>query len=371
MIDERLPFALQRVIARTMRRGRAVVVAIGNPLLDIITPVANDQALPNGLQWGSAVHLDASRLEELCRQFSGSRYCAGGGSANTVMALSDLGVRCGLIGAVGDDASAARYRGDLRQHGVNAALQTVPGPSGRCLVLLAAQGGRAAVAAAPAAAAELDSGYVLRELSLRPDGHAPDAVFIEGFLLGRPQLVRGVLGATASGGALTVMSLGHEAIVAARRTVILEQILPAVDLLFANENEYRLLVGLDTTDDLTVQPLSRWSSRMPLAVITQAERGATLLWAGGAVRRAAVSSAERNGDWKSVAGKRPEVSIIDPTGAGDVFAGAFLAALFAGIRLEPALDAANRAACASLTVYGGRIPPATCAALTRFLSQAR
>lgn len=403
-MDERLPFSMQRAIAAALRRGATSVVGVGNPLLDLFVELPAGESLPEGLTWGASVHLERTALDRLCTQWRPVARTAGGGAANALAAMAVLGAHCRLAGAVGSDREADTYRADLQQQAVADALETVSGATGCCLVFLpqksvhadspaAAVG--AAVAAAPAVATELDSAHVRRVLAGMPRGAAPDLLLLEGFLLSRPRFLEQIL-ETVPRQTVIALSLGHPAIVAAQRDRIRDRLLPWVDLLLANEAEYRTLVGLTTepTEDTEAAgqagpmqdsqaaqgtqaaavaagagshlPLT---ARLPLTVVTQADRGATVIWAGGAIHAPAHSlSADevRDPAQQAAAGTdtgntsaQPQghaPAVVDVTGAGDVFAGAFLGALFNGARIEHALDVANRAAAGCVTGYGGRIP---------------
>ena len=366
-MDERLPFAVQRTIARVLRRGVMQVCGIGNALLDIIVEPRADEVLPQGLEWGNARHLDSRTLDGLRERFPAGRLHAGGGAANTLAALAVFGVRCRLIGAVAEDSAGDTYREDLESQGVACALQTVPGTSGRCLVLLPPrQSGHAvaaadtaregpAIAAAPAAAAKLDPHYVQSQLTLRSAAGAPDLLFVEGFLLPRSGLVETALAAVRPAGAkatgyradaaatLIALSLGSAGLAAEHREMLRQKLLPGVDLLFSNEAEFRALFDLSPQEPLTASQHTLWSGRVPPTVVTRGPGGATLLWDGGAIHSEAATP-------------DAPAATLDSVGAGDVFAGAFIAALFAGTRIEAALRFANRAAASSLLAGGGRIP---------------
>jgi ribokinase len=82
-----------------------------------------------------------------------------------------------------------------------------------------------------------------------------------------------------------------------------------------------------------------WSRRGVGAVVTRAERGCSLFEAG--VRR----------DF----GAYTVDEIVDPVGAGDVFAVALLYALLEGEAVEAACDFANAAGAVSLSMHAGEM----------------
>jgi sugar/nucleoside kinase (ribokinase family) len=107
-----------------------------------------------------------------------------------------------------------------------------------------------------------------------------------------------------------------------------------------------------------------------------AAAGAQRLWR--ADRAVVVVTCGARGSW-SVCGARPEpvhqpafrVPVVDTTGCGDVFHGAYAAALAKGLPLEARLRLAAGAAALKATCPGGQAGCPTWPALQRFLRGAR
>ncbi|MFF5936184.1 carbohydrate kinase family protein [Streptomyces sp. NPDC012508] len=111
-----------------------------------------------------------------------------------------------------------------------------------------------------------------------------------------------------------------------------------VEVLFPNADEALLLTGCAEPEEAATT-LSR---AFPLVAVTLGAKGALVAEAGAVTSRVAA----------------PEVAPVDSTGAGDAFAGAFLAALLAGADTREAAAAGCRAGAEAVTVVGGR-PPTT------------
>ncbi|GAA3781817.1 carbohydrate kinase family protein [Streptomyces chiangmaiensis] len=107
-----------------------------------------------------------------------------------------------------------------------------------------------------------------------------------------------------------------------------------VDVLLPSRDEACLLTGLPDPADAA----AKLSRHVPLVVAKQGAQGA-LVAASGAVRA-----------------RIPAVPVTprDTTGAGDAFAGAFLAALLAGAEPEEAAQQGCRAGAMAVTTVGGR-----------------
>lgn len=114
-----------------------------------------------------------------------------------------------------------------------------------------------------------------------------------------------------------------------------EQILPMLDVLILSHDDL-LPFANDNRQEADVM-LHEWSMHVPLLVATDGRHGATL-FRHGVVRHFPAYSAQE----------------VDPTGAGDVFAAAFLTALYRHGDAERAVDFANCAASFSIEREGAQ-----------------
>ncbi|MGN9792879.1 carbohydrate kinase family protein [Streptomyces sp. OZ13] len=110
--------------------------------------------------------------------------------------------------------------------------------------------------------------------------------------------------------------------------------LGGVDVLLPNTDEARLLTGLPDPADAAVK-LSR---SVPLTVVTLGAGGALVAEAGTLTARLPSRAAQ----------------VLDTTGAGDAFTGAFLAARLAGADARTAAEEGCRAGAEAVALIGGR-----------------
>ena len=114
-----------------------------------------------------------------------------------------------------------------------------------------------------------------------------------------------------------------------------EQTLPCLDVLILSHDD--LLPFSDGNRTEADAILARWSEHVPVLVATDGRQGATLFQQGVPERFPAYSATE-----------------VDPTGAGDVFAAAFLSHLYRYEDVRKAVDFANCAASLSIEQAGAR-----------------
>ncbi len=97
-----------------------MIYGIGNPLIDIIVNVEEEDLVELGIHKGTMALINSERMEELLL-FSKSRtvsHSCGGSCPNTIIALASLAVPVTLAGKIGRDESGQIYRRRLAELGV-------------------------------------------------------------------------------------------------------------------------------------------------------------------------------------------------------------------------------------------------------------
>jgi sugar/nucleoside kinase (ribokinase family) len=268
----------------------------------------------------------------------------GGGQVGTACAaVARLGGRAAFVGRLGDDDMGRDARRFLEADGVDTSgVVTVAGARSILAVILvdAATGGRTVVVQQDlrTAMTEADVPYaaVARARCVHLDTH---------------EVAAGLAAATHARAVGTRVSLDAEKL---RPGV--ERLVPLVDWLVCAEGFPRLFTGI-ADDRAALEALAALGP--PVVVQTLGARGA----------RAYV----RHG----TAGEHVEspgfaVPVVDTTGAGDVFHGAFALAMLDGVpapdRVRAAMRRANAAAALKCGHLGGRAGIPTRAALEHFLA---
>ncbi len=289
------------------------VVAVGNALVDVLART-DDVALDRlGLAKGTMELVDAVRSQTIFDGMGPTVEASGGSAANTAAGVAALGGRAAFLGRVADDALGRTFTHDIRAAGVT--FDPVPAPldgadtvTGHCLVLVTPDAERT-MATHLGVASDFDSVDV-------HDGHVASArvLYLEGYLWERESAkaaMRRAIDAAHGADAAVALSLSDPACVGRHRREFLELIEEDVDLLFANEDEIRLLFGDGTSFEAAV---ARVEDSGILAALTRGARGAMVVTPTGAIEVPAAPVAE----------------VVDTTGAGDLFAAGFLAGITHG-----------------------------------------
>lgn len=277
-------------------------MTVGHAIVDLLAPVADSVVEGFGLAKGTMTLVDAERSEVIYRSLPTTTAMSGGSAANTAVGIADLGAPVAFLGKVRDDELGEVFTRDIRAAGVgfDVPMGTSGPPTGRCMIMVTDD-------AEKTMCTNLGIGDFLQPGDIDAEAVAgAEVVYLEGYLCGLhstdPTVERAVSAAQAAG-TLVAMSLSDPLWVELHRSD-LDPLLDRVDLLFANADEARTMVGTNSLDDA----VAALAERCATVVVTCGPDGA-LVAAGGARTRVEATPVER---------------VVDTTGAGDLFAAGYL-----------------------------------------------
>ena len=280
------------------------VIGIGNAIVDVLARADDDFLVAHGMNKGAMALIDEARAEAIYAAMGPAIEISGGSAANTIVGVASFGGRAGFIGTVKDDLLGGVFAHDIRAAGVD--FSTTPfqnGPStARSYILVTPDGER--TMNTYLGAAQLLSAAEIAEAEIA----AARITYLEGYLWDPKDAKDAFLKAAkiAHGAKRTVaLTLSDAFCVDRYRGEFISLIKNGtVDLLFANESELKSLY--ETSDfDSAVGALRNDAK---LAVVTRSEKGALVV------------SAEKS----EAVDAFPVKTVVDTTGAGDLFAAGFL-----------------------------------------------
>lgn len=237
------------------------------------------------------------------------RDCAvrpGGKGANQAAAAAKLGCPTRFAGHIGSDAFAGPLRAELRAAGADdALLATVPGPTGQAYILLQRGGENSIIVAAGA-------NYAWSGLDQAIAAAIPSA----GALLLQREIPEGISIAAAraaqAAGVPVLLDAGGS-----DDGPLPAELLAALAVISPNETELARLTGLPTGSDAEVIAAAKvlQGRGVGTVLVKLGARGCLLVQADGSVLRQGVF----------------KVPVVDTTGAGDCFTGAYTVALLEGL----------------------------------------
>ena len=287
-----------------MAAPRYDVLGIGNAIVDVIARAEDDFLAAQGMHKGGMALIDEARASAIYDAMGPATESSGGSAANTIVGVASFGGRAAFVGKVKDDVLGKAFAHDIRAARVT--FDTKPateGPStARCYIMVTPDGERTMNtylgAAQDLKPSDIDEAAVA----------AAAVVYLEGYLWDPPKAKEAFVKAADiahRNNRKVALTLSDSFCVDRYRGEFLDLIRKGtVDILFANEHELKSLY--ETADFDTAAKALRGDAK--LAVVTRSEKGCAVISRDGIEAVQAM----------------PIDSVVDVTGAGDLFAAGFL-----------------------------------------------
>ncbi|MDR2841464.1 MAG: adenosine kinase [Paludibacter sp.] len=286
------------------------VLGIGNALTDILLSIENDNILSAlNLPKGSMQLVNETKQNEISEYLQGytRSLVTGGSTANIINGIVCLGGKAGYIGKVGNDEIGQFYFNDLKTNGVEPHLLYCDTPSGRCLVLISADGERT-MCSYLGAAAELD--FTQIDKSIFNDYYL---FHIEGYLVNNHNLIENLARTAKDAGLQVSIDLASYNVVEANHDFLQTLVKNYVDIVFANKDEALAFAKTDNTIDA----LNHIAELTKIAVVKVGKDGSYIKTDETVIKIDSINA-----------------NCIDTTGAGDLYASGFLYGLMLDKPLE-------------------------------------
>lgn len=286
----------------------AKFLGLGNALVDILVQLPNDAKLFElNLPKGSMQLVDAERMQSILAQTEGlpRTLAAGGSAANTIHGLANLGMSTAFIGKVGDDSFGQAFANDMVQNGITPIMLKGNAETGRALAFITPDSERTF-------AVYLGAAIEMTPNDLNPSLFSGYTHFhIEGYLVQNHSLVRKAVELAKQSGCSISLDLASYNVVEENCDFLREIVENYVDIVFANEEEAKAFTG-----KMPVEALNELGKLADIAVVKLGADGSII----------------KQGETTYEVGVI-EVSSIDTTGAGDLYAAGFLYGLSKGLSL--------------------------------------
>ena len=287
-----------------MSAPRYDVLGIGNAIVDVIARTEDDFLAAQGMHKGGMALIDEARAAAIYDAMGPATESSGGSAANTIVGVASFGGRAAFVGKVKDDVLGKAFAHDIRAARVT--FDTKPATDGastaRCYIMVTPDGERTMNtylgAAQDLKPSDIDEAAVA----------AAAVIYLEGYLWDPPKAKEAFVKAAEiahRNNRKVALTLSDSFCVDRYRSEFLDLIRKGtVDILFANEHELKSLY--ETADFDTAAKALRGDAK--LAVVTRSEKGCAVISRDGIEAVQAM----------------PIDSVVDVTGAGDLFAAGFL-----------------------------------------------
>ncbi|WP_436515007.1 adenosine kinase [Ekhidna sp. To15] len=314
------------------------VCAIGNALVDYEIEVEDQFFSENEVEKGLMTLVDEERQGLLLSKVAGNvkKKQGGGSAANTIFGLAQFGGKGYYTCKVANDEDGTLFTQDLASAGIDTNLDSKnlhPGVTGKCLVMVT-----------PDAERTMNT-YLGITTNFSVDELSEDAIknssyiFMEGFLVSSPTGLEAMKEAkriASNNGVKVALTFSDPSMVKYFNDQMKEIVGDGVDLLFCNIEEAELFARVEGME-AAKKAIGKVAKEF---VITKGKEGALAY----------------DGTTHHEIQPFP-TKAVDATGAGDMFAGAFLYGINNGRTHAEAGKLASAASSAVVSKYGPRLNP--------------
>ena len=288
-------------------------LTIGNALVDVLATVDEGFLVRENIVKGSMNLVDIKRSKHLHSLVNSRTEMSGGSAANTAYGLASLGGKAGFIGKISADRLGESFSHDLETVGV----KFFPGvtceteDTGRCLIVVTPDGNRT-MNTFLGAASLLDAADISKTAV-----QSAAVVFLEGYLFDKDaakEAFRTAAEYAHAAGRKVALTLSDSFCVDRHRADFLSLVKNDIDILFSNEDELKALYQVDSIND----GLHQLRDNCEFAAVTRNEHGSVVI----------------DGDEVVIIDAEPVESVVDATGAGDMYAAGFLYGFVRGKPIE-------------------------------------
>jgi len=257
--------------------------------------------------------VDIKRSKHLHSLVNSRTEMSGGSAANTAYGLASLGGKAGFIGKISADRLGDSFSYDLDTVGVKffPGITCETEDTGRCLIVVTPDGNRT-MNTFLGAASLLDAADISKTAV-----QSAAVVFLEGYLFDKDaakEAFRTAAEYAHAAGRKVALTLSDSFCVDRHRADFLSLVKNDIDILFSNEDELKALYQVDSIND----GLHQLRDNCEFAAVTRNEHGSVVI----------------DGDEVVIIDAEPVDSVVDATGAGDMYAAGFLYGFVRGKPIE-------------------------------------
>jgi len=278
------------------------VITFGNAIVDIINPTEYDFLKKNSLVPGSMNLVSQDEAKNLLLQCEPKEIISGGSAANTAVGIASFGGNPAFIGKVKNDKFGKIFADSLNSSGVTfKSLKSSEGPPTATSLISVTPDGERTMCTYLGACLELAEHDIDEKIIIDSK-----ICYVEGYLWDPPEAkkaLRKAINICKKNNILVAFTLSDSFCVNRFRGEFIELIKNDIDILFCNEDEIKSLYECDLESaKYKVEEMGKET------VITLGSNGSTVF---------------RNNKWTNVEAYKPK-TVIDTTGAGDLFAAGYL-----------------------------------------------
>ena len=321
---------LTEKIQLTQKKLNMKILGIGNAIVDVICKVEDQYLIDNELTKSTMKLVDEPEFKKLLSTLKIEETVSGGSVANSIVGLSQLGNDVGFIGKVNADDLGEKYEEGLTKEKVKYLYNKKQeiSPTGTCLILITPDAERTMVTFLGIA------GKINQNDINEKAVQESEMIFLEGYLWdeGEP---KSAFDKAMSLSNTKAMSLSDQFCVERHKSDFLDLVKNKLDITFANEQEISALIDAKNFEDV----IEFGKQLRKLLIITRGEKGSI------AIKNQEIVECQ----------SKPNLKIVDLTGAGDLFAAGFLSGLINNISTKECLEKGTEMSSKIIQKVGARL----------------
>ena len=306
------------------------ILGIGNAIVDVICQVDDQYLINNQLTKSTMKLVNETEFQKLLSTLKIEETVSGGSVANSIVGLSQLGNDVGFIGKVNNDDLGQKYEEGLIKEKVQYFYNKKKeiSPTGTCLILITPDAERTMVTFL-GIAGKINQNDI-NEKAIQKS----EMIFLEGYLWdeGEP---KSAFDKAMSLSNTKAMSLSDQFCVERHKNDFLDLVKNKLDIIFANEQEIRSLINAKSFEDV----IEFGKQLRKLLIITRGEKGSI------AIKNQEIVECQ----------SKPNLKIVDLTGAGDLFAAGFLHGLINDVSTKECLEKGTEMSSKIIQKVGARL----------------
>jgi len=306
------------------------ILGIGNAIVDVICKVDDQYLINNQLTKSTMKLVDETEFQKLLSTLKIEQTISGGSVANSIVGLSQLGNDVGFIGKVNNDDLGQKYEEGLTKEKVQYFYNKKKeiSPTGTCLILITPDAERTMVTFLGI------SGKINQNDIDEKAVQESEMIFLEGYLWDKGE-PKSAFDKAMSLSNTKVMSLSDQFCVERHKSDFFNLVKNKLDITFANEQEIRSLINAKSFEDI----IEFGKQIGKLLIITRGEKGSV------AIKNQEIIECQ----------SKPNLKIVDLTGAGDLFAAGFLHGLINNISTKECLEKGTSMSSKIIQKIGARL----------------
>jgi sugar/nucleoside kinase (ribokinase family) len=310
------------------------ICGLGNAVVDIFLEISEAEFAQLGFERGGMRLVDHGEQKLLLERYQKHepKLVSGGSVANSIIAFSQLGGQAAFIGCVGDDRYGLFYANEFEELGIDIGNPIIVNEAtGTCVCIITPDAERT-MRTCLAVSSHLSAKHIDAERVKNSDW-----LFIEGYVFANPdtgqKAIREAIRIAKENGTKVAVTCSDAFVVNVFGDA-LRDALKSTDLFFCNETEACAVTGAATAE----QAFEKLNGNISSVVVTNGPNGAYVRHGGVSTHVPAFPTEPK-----------------DLTGAGDMFAGAFLYGITHGVSAEKAARAGSFLSHKIISQVGARL----------------